>query len=185
MGTKARRVHTGRGSDAKAWRWRSAKPLAPIHSHVKPLCWSHRTLKHRATPRLPSSDRFGVELITAEVCDIISNARRFGVATASGVNSQAPARQGLASAYATLWRRFRVRCEPGKIDRLILGPEASLGKTLNHKLTLLLLVCDPLYLLSCSRPLHLPCIRGKHTVTAALTCCADFRASGKSRQGCG
>ncbi|CAB1414737.1 unnamed protein product [Pleuronectes platessa] len=36
------------------------------------------------------------KLITAEVCDIISNARRFGVATASGVTSQAPARQGLA-----------------------------------------------------------------------------------------
>ncbi|CAB1445574.1 unnamed protein product [Pleuronectes platessa] len=35
-------------------------------------------------------------LITAAVCDIISNARRFGVATASGVTSQAPARQGLA-----------------------------------------------------------------------------------------
>ncbi|CAB1444004.1 unnamed protein product, partial [Pleuronectes platessa] len=35
-------------------------------------------------------------LITAAVCDIISNARRFGVATASGVTSQAPACQGLA-----------------------------------------------------------------------------------------
>ncbi|CAB1437979.1 unnamed protein product [Pleuronectes platessa] len=46
-----RRVHTGRGSDAKAWRKRSANPLAPIHSHVKPLCRSHRTLKRRATPR--------------------------------------------------------------------------------------------------------------------------------------
>ncbi|CAB1441206.1 unnamed protein product, partial [Pleuronectes platessa] len=50
-----RRVHTGRGSDADAWRKRSAKPLAPIHSHVKPLCRSHRTLKRRATPRLPSA----------------------------------------------------------------------------------------------------------------------------------
>ncbi|CAB1448943.1 unnamed protein product [Pleuronectes platessa] len=89
-----RRVHTGRRSDAEAWRKRSAKPLAPIHSHVKPLCRSHRTLKRRATPQLPSAVKRS--LITAEVCDIMSNARRFGVATASGVNSQAPARQGLA-----------------------------------------------------------------------------------------
>ncbi|CAB1456584.1 unnamed protein product [Pleuronectes platessa] len=47
---------------------------------------SHRTRKRRRS----------VALITAEVCDIISNARHLGVATASGVNSQAPARQGLA-----------------------------------------------------------------------------------------
>ncbi|CAB1439836.1 unnamed protein product [Pleuronectes platessa] len=40
--------------------------------------------------------RFYYRLITAEVCDIISDARRFGVATVSSVTSQAPARQGLA-----------------------------------------------------------------------------------------
>ncbi|CAB1449761.1 unnamed protein product [Pleuronectes platessa] len=34
--TALRRVHTGRGSDAEARRRRSANPLAPIHSHVKP-----------------------------------------------------------------------------------------------------------------------------------------------------
>ncbi|CAB1414096.1 unnamed protein product [Pleuronectes platessa] len=34
--TALRRVHTGRGSDAEARRKRSANPLAPIHSHVKP-----------------------------------------------------------------------------------------------------------------------------------------------------
>ncbi|CAB1429345.1 unnamed protein product [Pleuronectes platessa] len=32
----AARVHTGRGSDGEARRKRSANPLAPIHSHVKP-----------------------------------------------------------------------------------------------------------------------------------------------------
>ncbi|CAB1442475.1 unnamed protein product, partial [Pleuronectes platessa] len=61
------------------------------------------------------------KLITAEVCDIISNARRFGVATASGVTSQAPARPGI-SAYATLRRRFRVR-----------GPAEALGLTGENK----------------------------------------------------
>ncbi|CAB1454344.1 unnamed protein product [Pleuronectes platessa] len=40
-----------------------------------------------------------------------SNARRFGVATASGVTSKR--RRAGISAYATLPRRFRVRCEPG------------------------------------------------------------------------
>ncbi|CAB1421036.1 unnamed protein product [Pleuronectes platessa] len=50
----------------------------------------------------------GTGLITAEVCDIISNARRFGVATASGVTSQAPARQGLA-----LTPRFRIASASG------------------------------------------------------------------------
>ncbi|CAB1431417.1 unnamed protein product [Pleuronectes platessa] len=52
VGRVHRQLPTG---DAKAWRKRSAKPLAPIHIHVKPLCRSHRTLKRRATPRLPSA----------------------------------------------------------------------------------------------------------------------------------
>ncbi|CAB1413780.1 unnamed protein product [Pleuronectes platessa] len=151
------------------------------------------TRKRRATPRLPSGVkrsfrrrvyffRLTRALITAEVCEVISNARRFGGATASGVNSQAPARQGLAltphfcgasasdvleislnasdqrisccflytckkltqkkenaepsagtpgiSAYATLLRRFRVRCEPG-VTQEQSGTEAETEAGLN------------------------------------------------------
>ncbi|CAB1431963.1 unnamed protein product [Pleuronectes platessa] len=62
------------------------KTLSFHRSNTRLTPGSHRTRKRRGSEAL----------ITAEVCDIISNARRFGVATASGVTSQAPARQGLA-----------------------------------------------------------------------------------------
>ncbi|CAB1424159.1 unnamed protein product, partial [Pleuronectes platessa] len=98
---------------AELWNYLNSFRLEDDHSshHPQPPCGCDRCVnivgfEYHCRIFHALFEEACIELITAEVCDIISNARRFGVATASGVTSQAPARQGLA---ATLRRRFRVR----------------------------------------------------------------------------